>query len=245
MAKRPYLMLSMLSLLFLAAPATATVTPSVAESPFELRAFTAHYSAKIKKGISLDGKAVRKLKNIGKDRWEYRFVVESLPADINESSVFLWDGKRIKPKSYQYELSGMLIKDRKRTIAFDWKAKTASGNQGKAGWEIELPDIALDRLSYQLQLVTDIATRHNPLHYEVVHKGRIEVSNFQILKTETISTALGKMESLLVEKVRAPERPRKTLLWFSTTHPLLLLKMYQLEKNGEEYEIQLQSVTYP
>lgn len=224
---------------------TAASNTVDATTPFELRPFTAIYSAKIKKGISLDGKAVRKLIRLDDRRWEYRFEVESLPADFNETSVFVWEDKQVKPKSYHYHLSGMLIRDRERFIDFNWNSRAAKGHQGKSGWKIDIPDRAQDRLSYQLQLVTDIAVNRSPLHYKVVHKGRIEESDFRILKTETIQTRLGKMESRLVEKVRAPDRPRKTLLWFSSEHPLLLLKMYQLEKNGEEYEIQLQSVTYP
>ena len=215
-----------------------------AQKSFTFEPYTATYSAKIKKGISLSGTAIRQLKKKGENKWEYRFDVESLPVDIRETVVFEWQDSKVTPRNYHYLLTGILIRDKERFIEFDWKKNSASGQQRKDKWTIDIPEFAQDRLSYQLQLLADIAVNKTPLQYQVVHKGRIEESNFQVIRKEKIPTSIGEQNSIVVEKIRAPDRPRKTLLWFSESQPLLLLKMYQLEKNGEEYEIILQSVTY-
>jgi hypothetical protein len=49
------------------------------------------------------------------------------------------------------------------------------------------------------------------------------------------------LNSILVTKVRTEGKKRKTLLWFAKNHPFLLLKMHQIEKDGDEYEINIKS----
>ena len=93
-----------------------------------------------------------------------------------------------------------------------------------------------------MQLLVDIALERSPMQYQVVHKGRLEDSQFQIIREETLQTKIGTEQSVVVEKVRSPEKQRKTLLWFSKSNPLILLRMYQQEKDGEEYEITIQSI---
>ena len=77
--------------------------------------------------------------------------------------------------------------------------------------------------------------------YPIVHKGKVKDSQFRTLREEPLQTALGKFDSILVEKVRAETKKRKTLLWFAKNHAFLLLKMNQIEKNGDEYEINIKS----
>lgn len=231
---------ALLSLLFcLLVPATCIADASSDESILEPH--TATYQARIKKGISLNGTAIRKLQQTSSGRWLYQFNVSSLPVDIEESVEFRWQDALVTPKKYRYHLSGMLIRDKTREVKFEWPKQRAKGSDRHGKWKIAIPPGAQDRLSYQLQLMADIARGQTNMTYEIVHKGRIEKSEFRILREETIKTDIGEKQAIVVEKVRAPDRPRKTLLWFSKNKPFLLLKMYQLEKDGEEYEINIQS----
>lgn len=210
----------------------------------ELSPHTASYTAKIKKGISINGTAVRELRQLENGQWQYRFDVDSVPADIKESLIFDWQDGRVYPHRYHYQLSGFFIRDKERSISFDHQQKTASGRHKKKTWQIAIPENSLDRLGYQLQLLVDISSGRREVNYQIVHKGRVEASQFRVLKEETISTAIGEAASILVEKVRDAESKRKTLLWFAKDQPLLLLKMSQVEKDGEHYEIHLQGVDY-
>jgi len=216
---------------FLTAPAPA----------LELIPHTASYTAKFKKGVSLNGTAVRELVKLDNGRWRYRFDVESMVADIDESVVFEWQNNQVKPLQYRYELSGFFIRDRHQDVAFDWPALKARGSHKDKTWELPIPPNALDRLGYQLQLLVDVQLEKPIMHYQVVHKNKIRPGTFRILREEPIDTVLGTVDSVLVEKVRAPEKQRETLLWFSKKYPFLLLKMNQVEEDGEEYEINLKS----
>ncbi len=208
----------------------------------ELSPHKAGYSARIKKGVSLNGEAVRELKALPDGSWLYRFDVDSVIADIRESVVFRWDDHYLVPQKYDYELSGMLIRDREQKAEFNWSQHLAAGKDGKRKWQTQVPARTLDRLGYQLQLVYDIQSGKPEVTYPVLHKGRLDEDTFRVIGEEPIHTVLGQTPAILVEKVREPTKKRKTHLWFAKAHPLLLLKMVQLEDDGEEYEINLQWV---
>ena len=211
----------------------------------DLTPHTATYTAKIKKGNSINGEAVRELRQLKNGQWLYRFDVDSMAATIKESLILEWDTIRVHPIKYDYELSGFFIKDRNRSINFDRKSNTASGSHKKQNWKITTPENVLDRLGYQLQLLIDISSGSKEVNYQIAHKGRIEPSLFRVLREEEVSTAIGHVNSVLIEKVRDKDNKRKTLLWFSKAQPLLLLKMSQIEKDGEHYEINVKHISYP
>lgn len=202
----------------------------------------ASYTARIKKGISMNGTAIRELKPLGEGKWVYRFDVDSTIADIKESVVFDWQDAHVIPTQYNYELSGFFVRDRHQDVQFDWRKEQALGKHDGKQWQVPLPQNALDRLGYQLQLLMDVAQGKQSMHYQVVHKGHLRDNEFRVIGEERIPSVLGEIDSILVEKVRAPEKKRETLLWFAKDNHSLLLKMLQKEEDGEEYEIVLKEV---
>lgn len=215
---------------------------SLSAFSMELIPHKAHYTANITKGVSMKGEAVRELKQLANGQWLYRFDVESFAADIEESTTFSWQDNHITPNSYKYELSPFLASKRKRKVSFNWQEKTAKSSYKDKEWTLkEIPLNSQDRLSYQLQMLVDVATGKQDMIYPIAHKGKIKDSQFRTLREEPLHTTLGTLNSILLEKVRAGSNKRKTLLWFSKDHAFLLLKMHQIEKDGDEYEINIKS----
>ena len=208
----------------------------------ELLPHKATYTAKIKKGISIKGEAVRELQKLKNGQWLYRFDVDSIAADIKESTTFSWQDNQITPQNYKYELSPFLASKRKRKVTFNWQQKTVRSSYKDKNWTLEaIPQNSQDRLSYQLQMLIDVNSGKQNMIYPIVHKGKIKNSHFRVLREEPLQTTLGLLDSVLVEKVRAEGKKRKTHLWFAKDHAFLLLKMYQIEKDGDEYEINIKS----
>ena len=205
-----------------------------------LVAHKASYAAKIKKGISIKGKAVRELKKSANGPWLYSFNVTSLVASIDESTLLSWQDNQVVPYSYNYKLSVFLARDKLKKINFDWRKMTAINPSKKKPWEItNIPSNTHDSLSYQLQLGMDLQSGKQDMLYLVAHKGKLRQNHFRVTGEEEINTAFGILESITVEKVRKKANRRKTNLWFSKQYPLLLLKMVQVEKDGERYEINI------
>ena len=215
---------------------------SLTSSAVELKEHEASYIAKIKKGVSLEGKATRSLKNLSNNKWLYQFDVESFIADIKESTVLIEQNQIIKPIQYDYKLSAFLMSDRKRQVMFDWEKQTAISPIKKNKWTLKsIPDNTYDQLSYQLQLLLDVSNRKTDMTYQLAHRAKLRESEFVVLGEEVINTRFGKLNSISAKKQRDDDAKRETYLWFSKDYPLLLLKMTQKEKDGEEYEIEISS----
>lgn len=222
-----------------------SVSAFAAPSPsFELKPHKASYKSNIQKGIKLKGKATRELKQLSESQWLYRFDVESFAADITESVRLEWDGTAVRPLDYDYLLSGLFIKDKYQKIKFDWSNNTATGKHNGKNWKVDLLDNSLDRLGYQLQLLVDVERQRSTqetklMSYEILHRGKHRPSQFEIVGQETLSTRKGEWQTIKVIKKRAADKKRETTLWFSAEHPFLLMKMIQIEKDGERYELNL------
>lgn len=215
-------------------------TTSFASLAAELVAHKASYTAKIKKGISIKGNAVRELKKTQSGQWLYSFNVRSFIADIDESTLLSWHENQVVADIYKYKLSAVLARDKLKQVNFDWRKMTATNPLKKKGWEISnIPVKSFDRLSYQLQLAMDLQSGKQEMHYYVADKGKLRQNYFRVTGEQKIKTAIGEIQSITVEKVRGKGKKRKTDLWFSKQYPFLLLKMVQVEKDGEQYEINI------
>lgn len=218
---------------------TLSMDSVFANSDTLLQPHSASYEAHISHGLSLSGKAHRELIKQQDGSWSYRFHVDTTPAEITERSIFELVDRQIQPKSYDYLLSGFLIKDRHQSVVFDQKNGTLNEHYKKKQWSLDsLPD-TLDRLNYQLQLQLDVGVGKPDLVYRVIHKGKFREYRFQVLGREPIDTKLGTKEAIVVEKVRDGEKQRETKLWFDQSPPFPLLKMIQTEPDGEYYEINI------
>lgn len=195
------------------------------------------YNASMEKGVALEGSAKRRLQKRKDGTWVYRTDVDSFIADIDESLVFRWDGDRIVPIRYRYELSGLLVKDRKQAINFDWDKGVASGHYRGDKFSLKLEPGALDPMGYQLQLRRDIKAGKRDMTYRVIDKGDYDTDRFAVIDEETLDNNGRKVATLKAEKVRDSDSKRKTLMWFATEQDYLLVRLLQIEPDGSEYEL--------
>lgn len=207
-----------------------------------IQAHSASYEAHISHGINLTGNATRELIQLNDGSWSYRFYVDTTPAEITERSIFDLSNGKLKPKQYDYLLSGFLIKDRHQSVIFDQENGTLKEKYKKKQWVLKAPDNILDRLNYQLQLQVDVGSGKKELEYEVIHKGNIRHYRFEVMGEESIDTRLGQKVALVVQKLRDGDKKRETKLWFDQSPPYPLLKMIQTEPDGEYYEINITSL---
>lgn len=217
------------------ASALARAQDTSAPAPFE-----ASYTAAMDKGISLNGSATRTLEDRGDGTWLYRTRVDSLIANINESLVLRWEQGRVIPLRYRYRLSGFLLKDREKSIDFDWENGQASGKYRGKSFSLALEPGTLDPLGFQLQLRQDIRAGKQDMTYRIIDKGKYDSDRFAILDQEPMSTSDGTITTIKAEKVRGKNARRETLMWFAPEQDYLLVRLRQVEPDGTSYELKLQ-----
>lgn len=219
------------------------LTIAVKPQALELKPSITEYKASFKGGIPITGTATRSLEQLANNVWRYHFDVDSLLANINESVYFQWDGEKIIPITYHYRRSGWAVSDRTATLEFNWnRLKVLNDVQGKP-WSMPIPEGAMDKLGYQLQIRLDLLNEKPELNYQVADGGLLKRLHFKRQGEGPLETELGTITAVSVMKVPSETDNRRTTLWFAKEWDYLLVKLVQIEADGERYEINLESAT--
>lgn len=202
----------------------------------------ATYRATYRKGIPINGTATRVLEQQADGQWNYRFEVRSLMLDITETVRFEWTGRRVRPFFYTYDRDTWRT-ERHGTVAFDWDQLTVTNNIEDKPWHMAIPDDALDKLGYQLQLRMDLAAGQTTMTYRIADGGKLKENRFAVVGEETLRTEHGQVPTLIVERLVKPGSKRRSRLWMAKDWHFLLVQMLQKEIDGEIYEIFLESAS--
>lgn len=217
--------------------------PTTPEIP-DLSPMRASYNASMDKGITLNGDAERLLEQQKDGTWLYRTRVDSFIADIDETLSLRWENGQVIPLRYRYKLSGLLIRDRKQAIDFDWAAGKATGHDEGDRFEVELKPGTLDPMGFQLQLLQDIRAGKERMEYHVLDGGDYDLDVFAVIGEERIDTEAGEMLTVKAEKVREEGSKRETLMWFAPQKNHMLVRLLQVEPDGSRYQIILDEVRF-
>lgn len=207
---------------------------------WQLKPFETTYTATIS-NIPFDGQATYSLTKQA-STWHFKTLASMAIAQRAENSSFILANNIIKPSTYEFRQSG--LKPKEVTLSFDWKKLFAKGRvkDKKHNDEVffDLKYKMLDPLSTQLALQMDIANGKKQMTYPVIEEGEIDSYQFKVVANEVIDTPVGKISAVKVERIRDAKRSkRQTFIWFAKDWNYTVVRLYHLEKNGQEYVISL------
>lgn len=79
------------------------------------------------------------------------------------------------------------------------------------------------------------------MSYQVLDGDDIDTYDFRVLGEEAVTTMVGTVDAIKVERVRDPTQSKRiTVLWFAKDWDYLLVRLQQVEKDGKEYQIILE-----
>jgi uncharacterized protein DUF3108 len=218
---------------------------SSALAALELKPSVTQYKASFENGLPISGTATHTLVQLSSNIWRYQFNVDSFFAEINESVYFQWTGEKVIPISYHFKRSGWAVTNRRATLEFNWKEHKVLNDVQGIPWSMTIPEGAIDKLGYQLQLRFDLKTGKQALRYQVADGGYLKEFSFERQGEESLSTELGDVTAVIVKKVRTESDKRDSILWFAKEWDYLLVKLTQVEADGERYEINIESTKSP
>jgi Protein of unknown function (DUF3108) len=102
----------------------------------------------------------------------------------------------------------------------------------------------LDQHSLTLALMADLRAGKNAgsLVYPIVNKGKLESNTFKIAGTQILSTALGKLNTVRVDRVRESSNGKSTSIWFASDRNFVPVMFQQLDENGDDIEMRILAV---
>ncbi len=151
-----------------------------------------------------------------------------VPGQITEQSRWSLAGNQVYSQSYSYFRTGSEPKS--ITVRFDWSNGRILGSNGKDAWRLIARRGLLDKLSYQLAIMSDLQVGKRLLEYEFVDEHEIKTYRFAAVGEEILETPLGKLKTLKLE--RTNEKPnRSTTLWCASALRYLPVRLDK-RKNG-------------
>lgn len=204
--------------------------------------YSAHYKASAN-GIAAS--ADRSLTRLADNSYQITNLLKASLAGVTiatleQRSEFDFSGGHIQPSSYSYLLSG--ISKASNTIDFNWDTQTARSTEDEDSWQLELSDGVMDQLSYQFalrQLLISGSTEEK-MEFFLIDGDEIELHQYRLIGDEVLSTPLGDLNTVKLERVREASDERVTMIWLARDWNFLLARIEQVNGSGLRIELELE-----
>lgn len=206
-----------------------------------LTPFTASYAADMK-NIPVNGSAVHSLQQNPDGTWDLQFRASMFVARLTEESTLTLEDGQVMPLSYHYQRKG-LGRGRETTQTFDWANSEVRGVHKKEAFTLPTQPGLLDKTTYQLALQRDLMAGKTEMTYLVVDGDDIDQYQFRVTGEERVTTRNGQFDAVEVERIREPDAKRETTLWFAKDWNYLLVRLSQIETDGQHYQIVLKDAS--
>ncbi|PCI73351.1 MAG: hypothetical protein COB20_16320 [SAR86 cluster bacterium] len=210
----------------------------------QLLEYAAEYEASAN---GLAATATRSLRRIDENSYRLSNSLEAslagqTLANLDQASEFIIDGNQVVPLNYTYQLSG--VSRASHAIFFNWDADVALSTEGDESWQLQLNEGVMDQLSYQLAIrlaLIDNTEIDTTFSFEVVDGDAIEMQEYHLVGEEIISTPLGELSTLKLERVREASDERVTEIWLALEWDFLLTRIEQINSSGLRISLELKS----
>lgn len=206
-----------------------------------LTPFTASYAADMK-NIPVNGEAVHSLQQNSDGTWDLKFQASMFVARLTEQSTLALENEQVVPLNYHYQRKG-LGRSRETTQTFDWATGEVRGVHKKDAFTLPTQPGLLDKTTYQLALQRDLMAGKTEMSYMVVDGDDVEKYDFRVTGEQRVTTRNGQFDSVEVERIREPDAKRETTLWFAKDWNYLLVRLSQIETDGQHYQIVLKDAS--
>ncbi len=212
----------------------------------EMQEYHAQYVAE---ASGLAASAERHLQRLpdGSYRLEMTLTARALGielAQLRQSSDFVLPqgtGSALQPLRFLSEQTG--ISAESVGVTFDWAAMTAISHSDDEQWSIPLSPGVMDALSLQLALRRELlAGASGEFSFDLIDEDEKEVQRYRTLGRELLSTELGALDCLVVERIREGDEDRRsTRFWLAVDWDYLLAGLEQIDRAGRKTRLSLQA----
>lgn len=176
------------------------------------------------------------------DHYNVHFSLAHWLLDVDQKASFTWHGCTADPETFSYKAKALGVR-REERLVFD-QATDMVLYQGKKG-DALLPttDGGFDPVSFFFEARCDLMAGKTRLSYPVVRDGEIKQTTFNVVGTEVISTGVGDVESLIVERDRGSSS-RKTRFWVAPELDYQLVQISHDENRQLSVTVTLDKLDY-
>ncbi len=206
--------------------------------------YTAKYQARAN-GIAAT--AERNLKKLSGNSYLLSNTLEAKLAGLSlarlkQSSEFVFDNGVLAPQNYSYLVTG--VSKANHTIAYNWDAMFAISTEDEKSWRLPLTEGVLDQLSYQFalrQALPETSAIDTEFEFSLIDADEIETQRYRVMGDELLTTPLGDLNTVKLERLREESDGRVTEIWLAREWNFLLTRIEQVSGSGLRISLQLES----
>jgi hypothetical protein len=150
----------------------------------------------------------------------------------------------VRPLEYSYLRHG-LSGSKDLHLLFDWHKDMVKNNIKGDNWTLAVEPKMQDMLSHQIQFRLDLICDKTPrmaYDYWIAKKKRVRHYIYDFMGEETISTPLGRLNTLHFKK-QDKDGERKTLVWLAKDWDYLIVKLSYQEKGESSHQLVIKKGT--
>lgn len=157
-------------------------------------------------------------------------------SSIKETSQFSWYDNAPRTLNYEYKQSG--IGGRSSSITYDWQNNLALATVENDSIELQLTGNTFDELSMYSFIKEELNKGAEDITFAIIDRNVVKDYHYRAIGEEEVITDAGIFAAIKVERIRENSE-RITQLWFAKYHDMLLIKLFQRDPDGDEFEITL------
>ena len=111
-------------------------------------------------------------------------------------------------------------------------------------WQLPLRDGVMDQLSYQVamrQALIDNSDSEAIFSFDIIDGDAIKMQQYRLVGEEILSTPLGELNTLKLERVREASDQRASKIWLAVDWNFLLTRIEQQNNSGLQIVLELKS----
>lgn len=205
--------------------------------------FTANYLVKLnglqagelKRTLSSNADGTRLFESQTQAKGVFSFFKPDL---VEEKSLWQRHNDIIRPMSYVYKRTGGK-KEKYMQLDFDWSTNRVHIDDKHHPWSLKITHNTLDKLVYQLALMSDLADNKKRFSYKIADGGKLKIYTINSIENEIITTPLGRINTVKLVRARDQSNDRHTVLWCAPALNYLPVKLEHIEKGGAVFTAEL------
>ena len=158
-----------------------------------------------------------------------------------ERSEWTYTEDWLQPLEYHYERTGR--KAHQVDITFDWRENVAHYESHGTSWQLKVPPGTMDKLNHFLALMRDLGRGARHVKYTIADsRRRLTDYVFSEIGEESVDTALGTLEAVVVRREHANQR-RRTTFWCARALGYFPVKIVHEERDGTPLTLRIESLS--
>ncbi len=160
-------------------------------------------------------------------------------AAVNQTSMLAVNNGELELLSNRQETQ-LAWKTNRKTTDLDRTSRTYIYNDGKNSRAIAYQAGLLDQHSLTLAVISDLQSgKTGTLVYRGLSKGRLETFRFRVVGEESLSTAIGRLATVKVERIRETSNGKTTRIWLAKERNFAPVLIQENNANGDDVEMKL------